>query len=106
MDRRQLKILPCGGVLHSAQNQIFVWRAGKFRAAGHSAAASDRTTTYAGLHRGSHREIQFESQPEAIEARAEIRRRSRHTNLKSWTLGISHGEHAIYRRRSSHSTMA
>ena len=80
MDRRQLKILPFGGMLHGTQNQIFVWRAGKFRAAGHSAAASYGATTYAGLHRGSHRDIQFESQPEAIKARAEIRGGGRNAN--------------------------
>src|SRR5580704_15905981 len=106
MDRRQLKILPFGGVLHGAQNQIFVWRAGKFRTAGHSAAAGYRASARAGLHGGPHREVEFQSQPETIETRTEIRGGGRNANLKCWTLGISHGKQAIYRRRSRLSRMA
>src|SRR5580704_9531731 len=106
MDRGQSEILLFGGVSHGAQDQIFVWRAGKFRTAGHSATTSDRASAHTGLHRGSHREIEFQSQPETIEARAKIRGGGRNANLECWTLGISHGKQAIYRRRSRLSRMA
>src|SRR5580693_1482555 len=100
MDRGQSEILPFGSVLHGPQDQIFVRRAGKFRAAGHSAAASDRASAHARLHGGPHREIELQSQPETIETRAKIRGGGRNANLECWTLGISHGKQAIYRRRS------
>ena len=50
----------------------FLRRAGEIRAAGYSAAAGDGAGACAGLHGGAHRQIQLQSQSEAIEARAEI----------------------------------